>query len=228
MEKKNKIYTIITIVCTIFVIALCTFAIVRNSKESDAYKFEKEYESLNGIVNDQSKTYATLDIASDNSIIYKTDESIIDVLNNESAIVYFGFSTCPWCRSMIETLIEAAKEANNQKIYYVEIKNIRDSYEYQDSIIPKQIVKGTDSYYKILEFLNDNLDEYYIKDTNGNQYDTGVKRLYTPTVIAVKNGKCVDIHVGTVDSQKDPYTPLNEDQKTELKEIYKEMIVKIN
>lgn len=44
-------------------------------------------------------------------------------------------------------------------------------------------------------------------------YDTGVKRLYAPTVVGVKDGKVVGIHVATVESQTNPYEVLTDKQK---------------
>ena len=46
--------------------------------------------------------------------------------------------------------------------------------------------------------------------------------------MAVKDGKALDLHVSTLDSQEDPYTALTDEQKKELKDIYKEMIKKVN
>ena len=59
-------------------------------------------------------------------------------------------------------------------------------------------------------------------------YDTGVKRLYAPTVVGVKEGKVVGIHVATVESQTNPYEVLSDKQKDELKSVYKKMIEDVN
>ena len=114
------------------------------------------------------------------------------------------------------------------KVYYVDILDIRDTYKFSGSIEPEQTKKGTDAYYEILEFLDDYLEEFYVKDDAGNMYDTGVKRLYAPTVVGVKDGKVVGIHVATVESQTNPYEVLTDKQKDELKSIYKKMIEDVN
>ena len=54
--------------------------------------------------------------------------------------------------------------------------------------------------------------------------DENIKRLYYPTVVFVKEGQIVDYIEGTVESQKDPYKPLTEDQRQELKDKYKKAI----
>ena len=230
MEKSNKIYLVIIIVCSILVVGLCAYAIINHKdiEETDAIKFKNEYESLNGVVNENNeKEYMKVEVDSENPIIYKSGQEILDVLENENAIVYFGFSSCPWCRNVVPILLEAAKENNLDKIYYVDILNMRDQYKFSGSIEPELIKKGTDAYYEILKFLDKKLEKYYVTDDSGNMYDTGVKRLYAPTVVAVKDGKALDLHVSTLDSQKDPYVALSDEQKEELKDIYKDLIKQI-
>ena len=82
--------------------------------------------------------------------------------------------------------------------------------------------KGTKDYYKILKLLGNKADTY--EGLN----DESIKRLYFPTVVFVKNGRIVDTHMSTLDSQKDPYKKLNKKQRRELKKIYIENIKKIN
>ena len=53
-----------------------------------------------------------------------------------------------------------------------------------------------------------------------------IKRLYFPTVVFIKDGKILNIHIGTLEEQTDPYTPLTEKQKDTLKNIYKTNILK--
>ena len=57
--------------------------------------------------------------------------------------------------------------------------------------------------------------------------DESIKRLYFPTVVFVKQGKIEKVHIGTLDSQKDPYKGLNEKQKKQLKNIFIKNIKKI-
>ena len=231
MEKSNKIYLGIILVCTLLVVGLCVFAIVNHKeiKVTDAVKFKEEYESLNGVVNENNeKEYKSVEVAEDNPIIYKTGQEIVDIMKNEDAIIYFGFAACPWCRNAVPVLLEAAKELGVDKIYYVDILDIRDTYKFSGSIEPEQTKKGTDAYYDILKILDKNLEEFYVTDDAGNMYDTGVKRLYAPTVVSMSGGKVKGFHVATVESQEDPYVALTDKQKEELKDAYKELINAIN
>ena len=231
MEKSNKIYLGIILVCTLLVVGLCVFAIVNHKeiKVTDAVKFKEEYESLNGVVNENNeKEYKSVEVAEDNPIIYKTGQEIVDIMKNEDAIIYFGFAACPWCRNAVPVLLEVAKELGVDKIYYVDILDIRDTYKFSGSIEPEQTKKGTDAYYDILKILDKNLEEFYVTDDAGNMYDTGVKRLYAPTVVSMSGGKVKGFHVATVESQEDPYVALTDKQKEELKDAYKELINAIN
>ena len=72
----------------------------------------------------------------------------------------------------------------------------------------------------MIEILYDQLPSY--EGLN----DDSIKRLYFPTVLFVKDGKIIGIYTSTVDSQKDPYVKLNDEQYSELKNIYLDLINK--
>lgn len=192
----------------------------------DGKKFKSEYESLNGTEITEDIKYLSLDISEFNPVVYKTDEEIVEILNNGTGVIYFGFNACPWCRSMIETLLEVVEDNNIEELYYTDIKDIRSSFEVKNKKL-NVVKEGTESYYDILEKLDEYLSDYIITD-NKKEYDTKEKRLYAPTVVVVKEGEIVGVHEVTVDSQTEPYDGLNEDQKKELYNIYDEMISKIN
>lgn len=144
-----------------------------------------------------------MDISENNPIKYATFDEIIDVLTKGTGVVYFGFPGCPWCRNVIPVLFEVAKENDVDTIYYFNPREIRTS--------------GNDAYQQLTTILNDYLEEN----------DEGVKTLYVPDVYFVKDGKIMGNHLSTVDSQSDPYTPLDEEQRAELKNIYQELFDKI-
>lgn len=223
MEKKNKIILAIVIISVIIVIIICGYSIYKHNDRkvlSDTEKFKNEYEVFNGLVNSSNdKNYLEVNIDTSNDIIYKTDEEILEVLESDDAIIYFGFANCPWCRNIVEPLLNASSK-KKMKVYYVDIYEIRDAYIISENSKPKRTKKGSAAYYKILEFLDDNLEEYYINSEDGNKYDTGVKRLYAPTVVAVSNGKVTGIHEGTIEEQTDPYTELSSEEKNKLEDIF--------
>ena len=227
MDKDQKV--LIGLIGFIFlvVIGIGIFLFVsKRNNVPDANKFKNDYESLNNKTNEVNKEkFLKVDIDENNLYVYKTDEEVLDILRNGTGIIFFGFAKCSYCRTMVNLLDDLAKEYGITQINYLDIQNIRDTYEIMDHTAIK-INNGTDGYYELLNVLSDYLTDYYIKDADGNEYSTGVKRLYSPTVVVVKNGSIVGFHEGTVDDttyNKD----LNDSQKEELKEIYEEMIKEI-
>jgi thiol-disulfide isomerase/thioredoxin len=147
-----------------------------------------------------SEEYSNIGVSENNPVIYKTDKEIIDILKSGTGIIYFGFPECPWCQNAIPVLLDVANKMDVD-VYYFNPKEIREN--------------NTDTYKEIVGLLGDNL----AADENGN------KRLYVPDVYFVSGGKIIGHHFKTVDSQTNPKeNPLTEGKKTELKNIYKELI----
>ena len=144
------------------------------------------------------------------------------MLTNGTGIIYIGFKTCPWCRTLIGPLLEVA-DSKNEVINYFDISAIKSTFEIKDNEL-KMTKKGTNNYYKMLELLDEHLEDYYLTDEEGNRYATNEKRIYSPTLISVKDGKIMDIHVGTVSSQESGYDKLTSEQEKELKDIITSLI----
>ena len=186
----------------VLVIGIISFIYLR--PESMETHFKLEYESLNG-----KNDYIDVNIPSDNNIVYADYEQIFDILDG-TGVIYFGYPECPWCRNAVPVLIEAAKQAEVDQIYYLNNNEDRDTKTLKDGKVVTE-KEGTDNYNKLLEKLGDKASTY-----EGLE-DNSIKRLYFPTLVVVKNGEITDYIEGTVDSQKDPQKPLNEKQKKELK-----------
>lgn len=200
------------------IISLLFLSVSCKNNKSDAIKFKEEYESING-----KKLYGhkvkSLNISKNNPIKYSTYDEILDVIENKTGIIYLGYKECPWCRSAVPVLLEAASDYKIDTIYYMDIKDERDTYEVKDNklVLTK---KGTKGYYKLLKALDSELDEYVVTDADGNEYKTGEKRIYVPFIIFVLDGKIVGTHTSTVTSQESGYDDLNEEQYDELNGIY--------
>lgn len=192
---------------------LSVFLLVGCVRESDAFKFKKEYESLNGKENEKGKDYVSVKIPDENPMVYASIDTILDIIQDEG-IIYFGFDECPWCRNALPVLIEAANEKEVEKIYYFDIKDIRDELELNEDGTVNTIKEKSADYQKIYDALYDSLSEYE------GMEDASLKRLYAPTVFFIKHGKVVDMHESTVDSQADPSVEMTPSQKAELKSIY--------
>lgn len=211
MDKKIIMPFLALILALLLVLSI---GITGNNKKLDAIKFKAEYESLNGKKNDNGKEYVHVDVDRKNPFVYAKYDEVIDIIKNGTGVIYFGFPECPWCRNMVSVLADAAKEMGIDKVYYFNALDMRDkkSLDEDGKIVIEK--KGTDEYYKLINALGDSIGAY--EGLN----DDSIKRLYFPTVIFVKDGKIIESHIGTLDSQTDPYKVLNEKEKNELKDIY--------
>jgi len=201
---------VIIIVLVLMILIACLIINIKNKtniEESDAIKFKNEYERLNN-------TSIKVKISEDNIIEYANYNETINLIKNETAIIYFGFPDCPWCRNAIPVLLDAAKELSIEKIYYFNALSIRDEKELDkngNKVVKKE---GTNEYKELVKLLYDYLPVY--KGLN----DDKIKRLYFPTILFVKEGKIINLHTATVESQKDPNIKLSEEQYLELKNTY--------
>lgn len=230
MTKKKLfiigIIILIVIICVVFFLFIKSNRVIRENELPDNLKFKEQYESLNDKKDKVGNNYLKVIIAENNPIIYKTDREILDILTNETAIIFFGYESDPWSRNVIDPLLQMAKDNGIDKIYYVNIENIRDTYKIVDGKVEME-KKGTDAYYKILDFLGDKLDTYYIYEKN-KKYNTKSLRLEAATVISVKDGKILGYHNGTINDQSDPYIPLTTKQREDMLDIYQKIYEPIN
>lgn len=225
---KRKIFFAVLII-----IAAIAFAFIHKMrsdyKKTDAYKFKVEYETLNNQDNGYGKKYRELTINKKNRMKYSTAKEIVEKTENkETFIVYFGFSKCPWCRSMIENLIDLSIE-NKIDIYYVDVLDIRDTIEYKDGEY-KTTKEGDKYYMKLIDLYANVLDDYTIKlpeGENPSMDDSFIpeKRIYAPNVIAVVNGEAKEKVEGISEKLEDPYGEITEEMKKasikQLKCIFK-------
>lgn len=206
--KKITILLIITIL-----LVGCT-----NDKElpkTDATIFKEEYEKLNNKKsNSGDNYYRNLEIDENNPFIYKEANDIIKMIDNkETFAIYFGFASCPWCRSVIPSLIEVSNDLGIAPIYYVDVKEIRDVKELNEKgeVITKK--EGTKDYYKLLEKLNSVLENYTITTEEGKEIETGVKRIYAPNIVAVVDGVATKMTTGISNQQENAYMELTTEMK---------------
>ena len=122
-------------------------------------------------------------VTKDNVFVYRSAEEIINILEHGTGVVYLGFPECPWCTAYVPYLNEVAKANDVDKVYYYNILNDRKD--------------NTDNYKKMVDILKD-----YLKfDEEGN------KRIYAPSVIAVKDGEILDFDDETAWDTKGYKTP---------------------
>ena len=241
MNKKTR-----TIAIVISLFLLVTFGIVYIFSElyaendipittvTDAYKFKNEYESVNNNDLGNGKKVRELTIADNNPFVYKTPEELVKMVEEDKTfVVYFGFNTCPWCRSVITSLIDSALENGIKKVYYVDVKDIRDTYELNDNNEAIRTKEGTDAYYRLLELLNPVLNDYTplkyeTKKGKTKEVKIDEKRIYAPNVVVVKNGEAIIMESGIVEELADPYMDLDDGIKCKIKEQFNCMFEKLN
>ena len=210
----KKIFTIILIMMITLTLTGCSDKPV---EKTDALKFKEEYEKNNGVKNEKyNVTTRTVNIPEDNPMVYATAEEIIKKIDNkETFVVYFGFSDCPWCRSVIEELIHVAQDLKVEKVYYVDVKELRDVKELDENNNVVTSKEGDEHYKKLLEKLDSVLDDYTLTDKDGNEVSAGEKRIYAPNVVGVANGKPTELGTGESEKLINPYDELTAEMRTE-------------
>ena len=164
MKYKNDI---ISVIIVLGFLGLTSFYYLNLNKVTDASKFKEEYSN----------------VSEDNVFVYRTDKEIIEILKHGTGIVYLGFPECPWCQAYVSYLDEVAKETKIEKIYYLNILEIRKN--------------NTKEYQEIVSLL----DNYLSYDEEGK------KRIYVPAIVAVKEGKIIGFDDETSHDTKGYETP---------------------
>lgn len=230
--KDNRLFMIIVTILAAIVLVLNIQKVITNNSQTDGIKFKEEYEKLNGKKNDQGKKYREITIDSKNKIVYKTTEEVLNLIDKKkSFVLYFGFDTCPWCRSVVPTLASISKELN-QEVYYIDVKDIRDTFELDDDNKPKLVKKGSKDYSKLLEKLEPVLEDYTLTDSDNNEIKVGEKRIYAPSIVSVIDGKAKELTTGISDKQTDGYMKLTKEMEKDtynkIKKVLKQVSDKNN
>lgn len=240
-KNRNIVIVVIAAILAAVLLGVGIFFIVRAGQNkqteaaeevvetSDAMKFKQEYESLNGATREGTETeYNTVEISEDNPIVYVDVKEALELLKSDKAIIYVGANWCPHCRNAVPVLLDVAKQYDLGKVYYLELDDEKSLYEWQDG----QAVKtrdGTEEYYALLAVLADRLQDFTIKDDEGNAQPTGEKRIYMPYVLAVKDGEVVgdytgDVEDGDLEEGQTAYDALTDAQYEKLFNTYSNLL----
>lgn len=210
---KSRLVQIMIIAIMAITLTACGGTTEKKVEKTDAQKFKEEYEKINGVKNEGSEnTTRELSIPEDNPFVYATAEEIVEKMNNnETFVVYFGFAECPWCRSVLPTLIDVSKDLKLEKIYYVNVKEIRDTMELNEEGEVKTSKEGTKGYYDLLKKLDSVLDDYTLTNEDDEEIETGEKRIYAPNVVSVVSGEAKELETGIGKKLTNPYMELTEE-----------------
>jgi len=191
----------------------------------DALKFKSEYEAYNGQINPASdKKYYELTLENDSLVKYSSYEEIFSVLDQGTGVIFLAFPTCPWCRSMLPTLMDSASKAKIT-ILYLNILEDRDILKLNDKgkIITER--EGTDNYKQLVSRLDKFLPAY-----DGLEVES-IKRIYMPVVIFIKDGKVLGVEQSlkayTERVEGDAYLPMNKEENKALAKIFNDYYQKI-
>lgn len=211
MPKKILILTFILINFTL--ITACS----KEQPQTDALKFKQEYETLNDQLNSKTnQPYRSITIPEDNPIIYQTASEIVDKIDQqETFVVYFGFASCPWCRSIVPNLLEAATSLGLSQIYYVDVQNIRDTITLDEANQPVTEQEGSTAYYELLEKLDPVLESYTLTTNTNEVIETGEKRIYAPNIVAIIDGVATNLTDGISSKQTSSTMELTADMNSE-------------
>lgn len=218
--KKN----VIIIISLIIIIAVMSFVLVlmktdknQNEFTEDEIKFKQEYESVNGVELAENYSLKNVEIVSDNNVSYVTDDEVLDLLKKGTNVIYFGWADCNWCRSIVPTLIEVLKDNNIDTLYYYDFKSLRSAYEEGSND------KKVSIYEDILDIIGEDISSVF----DENSLRSGEKKVLAPTVVFIKDGKYVGLHVKSIDSQINSTDLLTKKQIKELYEKYQTLVNQI-
>ena len=203
-----------------------------SNRNPDAERFKADYESLNGLVNDNGKQYRTIEIDSDNPFHYLSlDEINKKIEAGETVIVYFGANWCPWCRTVLPIAIKEAEKNKINTVYYVDVRvdnkaenEIRDVYALDENGNVYLSHEGTDAYHRFLELADEVLRPYSRSDVKSLD-DTpfaGAKRVGAPNYVLFINGKAVKMVTGISSLISDPYGEIDEKITEDISNIMSE------
>lgn len=189
--------------------------IIEVDHTNDAALFKEEYEALNKKTNEYTlHKYPAVTINETNPAYYASIDEIINLIKADTGIIYMGTPDNIWCRDILPVLLEALEEQSFDTLYYLNMETIRDEKTIDDDGVIVTTKEAEEGYYELLELLNDYTPQY------AGLNDASIRRIYLPTVIAIKNGEVVLYWEGTLPTHHDPYVPLTEAQHEVLKSIY--------
>lgn len=185
----NKIYYILVIIICISIILIGTNQKVRNK---DAERFAVEY----------------IEVSKDNIFVYEPINNIIEIIKNNTGIIYLGYPECTWCQTYVKYLNEIAKQMKVEKILYCNIRKLKRN--------------DKENYSKIVELIKEHLP-YEVDEEN--------PMLYVPNIVFVKNGKIIGNENTTAKDTEDISEPKefwNRQRILELKQTLTKYIKEVN
>lgn len=161
--SKDRKALIIVLVCIIILLAFTLIYL-----NTDLFKKTDVGNIIDSNVSQNIRFYRDYPSVDQNNVYYYASyDEIVELFTNGTGVVFFGFPACPWCQVYAPVLDEVARERGIEKIYYLDIREMREN--------------NTDEYKKIVELTQN----YLQQDENGN------KKVFVPDSYFIKEGKIV-------------------------------------
>ena len=132
------------------------------------------------------------------------EDALKAIENDQTFILYTGFSTCPWCLEAMPILNEVAKEFDATVSYI----NTRPDHTRESELR----VTDNPDYVQFVEVMEAVL----------SSNDEGEKHLYVPFVFFIKDGEVIAWHEDTFPEHDAHQRKMTEDEIERLTEIYRD------
>jgi|GEM_PF-3861595 len=125
-----------------------------------------------------------------------SEKEVVEYFDDGTGIIIFAFPESEWCQQFMPL---ANDLGDSTTLYYFNVESIRE--------------RNTESYQSIYKEIKDFL--------SSNGYDPLLyEKIWVPTIVAVKNGEVLGVHVGTTDDHvkvSGVLPSLTDSQETEVK-----------
>lgn len=140
--------------------------------KSDGELIVSEYEKLNGKVSEDGKEYPKVEMTDNNKFTYTNIDEILGLFSNKGdGVVYFGYSSCLYCRTAIQVLHDVSINMGIDKIYYLDVEKIVDGYDKLIKALGSELVSNGKIEAPLIIFVTDGKIASYNKGTLFSQED---------------------------------------------------------
>jgi len=198
--SKDRKALIILLSCIILVLASTLIYL-----NTDLFRETEVRNAIDNNVSQNIRFYREYPSVDENNVYhYATYDEVVELFVSGTGIVFFGFPACPWCQAYAPVLDEVARERGVEKIYYLDIREMREN--------------ETDEYKTLVEYTA----KYLENDENGNE------KIYVPDSYFIKEGKIVGHNNSMSTLPGDNVTEyFDEEKRKELKADFISLVEKV-
>jgi len=135
------------------------------------------------------------------------DELLTLLETKQQALIYLGFESCPWCMEYLPIFHRLAKNTGHEVIYYYNFRTVRTVID--DQLNP------------LFQAIIDLIDDSFLVD---HPSISGLKWLYAPTFIGLKDGEIKGLFTGAIEGHQASSSYLTTSQEETLKDIFRNIL----